>query len=303
MRPVRSFALLAALTPFTAASSQAAVDPHPPIYFDLPGMNDVAVTKDLVYKTVNAGSRPQRSLALDVYTPRRRAANPAPIVVFVHGGLTLDSPGDAKDWSSYQRWARLVAASGMVGITFNHRLTTDDNVAEASTDLTDALAFVRRRAADLRADPNRICLAFYSAGGVGAGALLHDAPSYIKCVSLYYPYLDLEHLRNTTIFREAHPAAHVDSLSGYSPRDALAHPKAPLPPILLARAGHDEIPHLNESVDRFMDAALANNVGIDFYAHRDGGHGFDIRTRDERTRQIISQTLAFFRRHLLPPSS
>jgi acetyl esterase/lipase len=190
----------------------------------------------------------------------------------------------------------------MVALTFHHRLPTDDNVAEASADLADALAFVRRRAADLRADPNRVCLAFYSAGGVVAGALLHDAPNYIKCVVLYYPYLDLEHLRNKTIFRDAHPAAHVDSLAGYSPRDALAHPKSSLPPLLLARAGHDEIPHLNESVDRFVGAALANNVRIDLYTHPDGVHGFDLRTRDARTREIIAQTLSFFRRHLFPPS-
>ena len=292
------FAALAISLPIASASSQAGVDAHPPIYFELPGMDAVAVTKNLVYKTASTGSRPARSLMLDVYAPRDRAAAPAPVVVFVHGGLTLESPGDAKEWSSYQRWARLVAASGMIGITFNHRLTTNDNVAEATPDVADAVAFIRRRAAEFHADPNRICLAFYSAGGVLAGSLLHDAPGYIKCVVLYYPYLDLEHLRNKTVFREPHSPAHVDSLAGYSPRDALAHARSLLPPILLARAGHDEIPNLNESVDRFVAAALADNVRVDFYTHRDGVHGFDIRTRDARTREIIEQTLAFFRRHL-----
>ena len=301
LMPRRSLAAtLAMCVPLTAALSQASVDAHPPIYFELPGMENVSVTTNLVYKTVAVAARPARSLTLDVYAPPTRSTTPAPIVVFVHGGLTTDSRGDAKDWSSYQRWGRLVAASGMVGVTFNHRLTTDDNVDEASPDVADALAFIRRRAADFSADPNRVCLAFYSAGGVLSGALLHDAPSYVRCVVLYYPFLDLEHLRTKTVFREPHSSVRVDSLAGFSPRDALARARAPLPPIFLARAGRDEIPRLNESVDRFVAAALANNARIDLYTHPDGVHGFDIRTRDERTREIIAQTLAFFRRHLMP---
>ena len=80
---------------------------------------------------------------------------------------------------------------------------------------------------------------------------------------------------------------------------AVGRRRASLPPLFLARAGHDEIPHLNESVDRFVAAALANNVRIDLYTHPDGVHGFDIRTRDARTREIIAQTLGFLRRHLI----
>jgi hypothetical protein len=98
MRYSLVLAIAAVCLPSTVALAQAGVDTHPPIYFELPGMNDVAVTKNLVYKTITAGVRPRRSLALDVYSPRDRAANPAPIVIFVHGGLTLDSPGDARDW-------------------------------------------------------------------------------------------------------------------------------------------------------------------------------------------------------------
>jgi len=186
------------------------------------------------------------------------------------------------------------------GYPYVFRLTTDDNVDEAGADLLDAIAFVRKRAAEFHADPDRICVGFYSAGGVVSGVLLREAPGYLKCVVLYYPYLDLEHLKNKTIFREAHSAAHVDSLANYSPRGAIGRPAASLPPILLARAGRDEIPHLNESVDRFVATALERNVGLDFYTHPTGVHGFDLLTRDARTREIIGQTLSFLARHLQP---
>src|SRR5689334_23035751 len=101
MRRTLSYALLATCAGAAAGAAQSGVDAHPPIYFELPGISDVRVTRNLVYKTASGGTGPARSLALDVYAPPGRSANPAPIVVFVHGGLTLDSPGDAKAWSSF----------------------------------------------------------------------------------------------------------------------------------------------------------------------------------------------------------
>jgi acetyl esterase/lipase len=296
---MRLAAVMSMLAAFSGPVAVAQSD-HPPIYYELPGMERARVTRDLVYKTVTSGSRRGSSLALDVYMPEKQGSRPAPIMIFVHGGLGRGSTPQAKDWPSYQSWGRLAAASGMIGVVMNHRLTTDDNVDEASADLLDAIAFVLQRAAQFGADPNRVCAGFYSAGGVVSGVLLRDAPNYLKCVVLYYPYLDLEHLNNKTIFREAHSRAHVDSLSTYSPREALVHPLKALPPIFLARAGRDEIPHLNESVDRVVATALERNVGLDFYTHPAGVHGFDLLTRDARTREIITQTFTFLARHLQP---
>ena len=296
MRP----ASLALLFTILSAPLAFAQSDHPPIYFELPGMDRARVTRDLVYKTLGPGSTRGPSLSLDVYLPERSSGRPTPIMVFVHGGLGRDTPPHAKEWPSYQSWGKLAAASGMVAVVLDHRLTTDDNVDEAGADLLDAIAFVRKRAAEFHADPDRICVGFYSAGGVVSGVLLREAPGYLKCVVLYYPYLDLEHLKNKTIFREAHSAAHVDSLANYSPRGAIGRPAGSLPPILLARAGRDEIPHLNESVDRFVATALERNVGLDFYTHPTGVHGFDLLTRDARTREIIGQTLSFLARHLQP---
>lgn len=290
-------ALVLIVTILHGATAVAQSD-HPPIYYELLGMDRARVTRDVVYKTVASGSRLGQSLSLDVYAPETITNRPAPLVIFVHGGLTHDAPPHAKDWPSYQSWGRLAAASGLVGVVLDHRLTTDDNVDEASADLLDAIAFVRKQANQLHADSDRICVGFYSAGGVVSGVLLRDAPGFLKCIVLYYPYLDLEHLRNKTIFREAHTRARIDSLTAYSPRNAVAHPAKTLPPILLVRAGRDAIPHLNESVDRFIATALERNVGFDLYTHPAGVHGFDLLTRDPRTREILGETFAFLTRHL-----
>lgn len=77
-------------------------------------------------------------------------------------------------------------------------------------------------------------------------------------------------------------------------------PVAPgnLPPIFLAMAGEDAIPRLNDSIERFMRAAVANRVEIDFALHRRGAHGFDQRNHDPRTREILERALAFVTRHV-----
>ncbi len=63
-------------------------------------------------------------------------------------------------------------------------------------------------------------------------------------------------------------------------------------------AGQDQIPRLNESVERFMRAAVEHRVEIDFALHRDGVHGFDQRNRDARTADILEHVMSFVRRHV-----
>jgi acetyl esterase/lipase len=283
-----------------AAQRQQPREDHPPIYFQVPGAERVQVVANLVYKTAPVlidSSRRLLPLTLDVYLPLRAdSALRVPGIVFMHGGLVAGSPPIAKDWETFRSWGRIAAASGFVGVVPNHRMNTSDNVTEAAGDLEDALAFVRSHAREYRLDQNRLCVAFFSAGGPISSVLLRDPRPYIKCVVLYYPYLDLEHLRRKTPFRDAYSASHVDSLRPYSPRAALAGAPDRLPPIFLARAGRDQIPYLNESVARFIRDAVAQNITLDLVIHRDGVHGFDAFTPNERTHDIIAETLAFVRR-------
>lgn len=267
------------------------------IYYDLPGMTNVTVTSDVTYRTVNENGRVV-ALTMDVYRPpTARRGQRFPALVFVHGGLTLDQPRTAKDWGIYRSWGRVAAASGLVGVTFNHRMTTNDNVDVASGDLRAAIDLVRTNAAQWNIDPDRLCLAFYSAGGPLSSMPLRERPPYVKCVVLYYPFLDLEHLRTQTQFRPAYSNAYVDSLRDYSPANVIQRDPATVPPIFLAMAGRDAIPRLNDSVERFLAAAVEARLTIDFYLHPVGEHGFDRRNRDARTRAIIEATLAFVHRY------
>ena len=286
--------IAAALLPM-AAFAQAS--PPDAIFYELSGMANVTVTSDVTYRTISENGR-DVALTMDVYRPTTtRAGERFPALIFVHGGLTLDQPRTAKNWGVYRSWGRVAAASGLVGVTFNHRMTTNDNVDVASGDLRAAIDLVRKNAVQWNVDPDRLCLAFYSAGGPLSSVPLRERPPYVKCVVLYYPFLDLEHLRTQTQFRPAYSAAHVDSLLDYSPANVIQRDPATVPPIFLAMAGRDAIPQLNESVERFLDAAVRARLTIDFYLHPVGEHGFDRRTRDARTREIIEATLAFVHRY------
>jgi hypothetical protein len=70
--------------------------------------------------------------------------------------------------------------------------------------------------------------------------------------------------------------------------------------LFVARAGQDQLPHLNELLDRFVVEALACNLNITVVNHPEGPHAFDLLHDSEMSRGIIRQILAFFRFHLLP---
>jgi acetyl esterase/lipase len=264
--------------------------------YELPGMRDAVVRRGLPYREI-PGARP---LTMDVYRPASAGSERLPALVFVHGGLVAGQSGPVPtEWPAYRSWGRLAAAAGLAGVMFNHRLTTDENLSVASSDVSAAIAYVRAQSATLGIDPDRLCIAVYSAGGPLASVVMRERAPYVRCLVLFYPFLDIEHMRVASRFRPAHSPAHVDSLvPRYSPAHLVTVAPADLPPIFVAMAGQDQIPNLNDSIDRFIRAAMASRVDIDFALHRRGEHGFDQRNQDARTREILERVIAFVQLHV-----
>ena len=147
-------------------------------------------------------------------------------------------------------------------------------------------------------DRDRLCVAFYSAGGEIAAAALHEPPPWLRCVLLFYPFLDLEHKRVRSPFRDAQPASHVDSLvPRYSPTALLRADPAGLPPIFLAMAGRDAIAGITSSIEHFVNAAMAHRVPLTLMVHPTGAHGFDQRNHDARSVEILEAALEFIALH------
>lgn len=259
-----------------------------PVVYSVPGMDRVKVRKDLNYK----GSDENPLLKMDVYTPPGLAAGERrPAVVFIHGGAGAEFR--PKDWGIYVSWGKLVAASGMVGVTFTHRLGYPKPLlAEAASDVTDAINYVRANADSLNIDRDRICLAAYSAGGPMLSLAMRDTPQYIRCLVAFYAFMDIQqsepHKQNET----------AEMVKKFSPISYLADNAGHIPPIFVARAGRDEVPTMNDSIDRFVREAISRNATIDFANHPQGVHGFDNQNDDARSREIIRRVIEFMRTHL-----
>jgi hypothetical protein len=76
----------------------------------------------------------------------------------------------------------------------------------------------------------------------------------------------------------------------------------PRVPLFVARAGRDQMPRLNETLDRFVCEALKHNLPLTFVNHAEGPHAFDLFDDGETSREVIRRILSFMRFHLLSGS-
>jgi pimeloyl-ACP methyl ester carboxylesterase len=261
------------------------------VVYQVPGMDRVQVRAGITYKSVEDGA-----LKLDVYLPPDlRAGEHRPAVVFVHGEpwTTEAVRFDARATGQYISWGRLVAASGWIGVPFEHcnsRACTA--LSEVASDLDDLIAHVRTQIPE--ADPDRLILWACSGGGAyGLRAAFRHA-DYVRCAVVYYAFLE-------PLYRRADIAPEIpdETLREFSPIAALGQEGISIPPLLMARAGKDNA-DLNATIDRFAAEAVRHNDALDLLNHAGGQHGFEILDDTERSRYIIQQTLAFMRLHADP---
>ena len=262
-----------------------------PVVYTLPGMEKVKVVSDLQYTGTETQFR-----KMDVYLPPETARNDHfPAVLFIHGGT--NERYSPKDWGIFTSWGRLVAAAGLAGVTFTHRLGfPDTSLAQGASDLDSAISYVRDNADKLHIDKNRLCLMAFSAGGPLLSSAMREKPPYIRCLLGFYAFMDIQ---QSDVHKKSESPETVKKFSNITYLNE-SEPSR-LPALFIARAGRDDVPTMNDSIDRFVAAALSKNVAITFMNHPDGLHGFDNRNADNRSREIIRAALAFMKAHLAGP--
>jgi acetyl esterase/lipase len=259
------------------------------IVYSVPGMDRVRVERDVIYRGTGDGG-----VKMDVYIPHGLApVDRRPVVFFVHGG-PLGPDMRPKDWGVYQSYGELAAASGFVGVAFNHRLFSAADFDRSAEDVAAAVEFVRNSPAQFRADPERTALWAFSGGGPLLAAALRERPAHVKALVSYYAILDLRGSRDA-----AGKAMSDETARRLSPVYAVETGTGPFPAVMIARAGQDD-PGINASVETFVRAAWAKGIDIDVLNHPAGQHGFDGFTDDDRSREVIRRTLEFLKERLKP---
>ncbi|HEV2802898.1 MAG TPA: alpha/beta hydrolase [Pyrinomonadaceae bacterium] len=255
------------------------------VVYRIEGMDDVRVRRDVAYETSGA-----ETLTLDVYYPPGAFEGArVPAVVFVAGfpdaGYEVKLGCKFKEMAATVSWARLTAATGLAAITYTNR--------EPANGLDALLRYVREHAAQLGIDERRIGL-WAGSGNVplALSALMREGSGRVKCAVLCYGFmLDLD---------GAMQVAEASKMWGFV-NPCAEKSIADLPPdvpLFIARAGRDQIPHLNETLDRFVTQALKRNLPLTFVNHAAAPHAFDLSEDSETSREMIRQILAFMRFHL-----
>lgn len=256
------------------------------VLYDAPRADAVRIRRDVVY-----GQAGDTALTMDIYCPAEMAsgdARPAVVIVagYPDGGFEKFVGCRFKDMGSTVSWCTLIASTGLMAITYTNQ--------EPVRDIETLLDFLGRSGASLGIDGRRIGV-WASSGNVPLALWLLMAGRWeIGCAALCYGYMiDLD--GGTAVgeaassFRFANPGAgrSVDEL-----RDDVA--------LFIARAGSDEMPGLNESLDRFVVRALAGNLPLTLLNIPRAPHAFDLVYESRETRQAIARILSFLQHHLDP---
>lgn len=229
-----------------------------PVFLTVPGMDRVMVD-NVPYKE---GS------TMDVYYPPDfDPALPVPAVIFVIGVLDSAAPTPFKEMGQYISWGQLVAASGLIGVTYEVRF-------DPHVDTQDAITYVWENGPELGINPDRLCLWSCSAHSAMALRILTDSTSEYRdslaCGVFYYGDM-------------------------MTPN--------PLPsdvPLFVVEAGQDSA-GMNFRMGRFVEEAEEAGAEIEFVTYPDGIHGFEVEQDTDETRDIVKRTLEFLKAHLMTP--
>jgi dienelactone hydrolase len=256
------------------------------VVYDLPGMDDVIIKKDIPYQDI-AGS----PLKMDIYYPpdfdfQRKI--PAVIIVLgypdVAGKRLLGS--EFKNYIQLISWCRIISASGMAAIVYES--------IDPEKDIISLSNYLNINEDKLKIDKNRIGAWTCSAHTpTTISYILNGSDNIFKCVVVYYGFFltdDFKYLPQ------------IDTLSqnmGFkTPRLSEPISWKKNVPIMIIRAGKDNVPYINQTLADFYEKALIQDLPITLINYQNGVHGFDAALDNETTRQIIKNTIEFWKFNL-----
>lgn len=256
------------------------------VVFDLPRMDDLIIKKDIPFQDI-AGS----TLKMDIYYPpdfdfqRKISA-----VIMVLGYPDLAGKkligSEFKNHIQFVSWCKIIAASGMAAIAYQSNNPEQDIITLSN--------YLKTNEDKLKIDNSKIGAYTCSAHTpTTITTILNGSNDLFKCAVVYYGFFltsDFKYL------------SQIDTLSqkmGFkTPRLSEPSTWKKDVPIMVVRAGKDNVPYINQTLASFYEKALNQNLPITLINYSNGVHGFDAALDNETTRQVIKTTLEFWKFNL-----
>jgi dienelactone hydrolase len=252
------------------------------VVYEIAGQNDIIVKKDFTY---------HNDLKLDIYYPPRfgfQTKLPAVIIVL---GYT-DEAGkklvgsEFRSYAYFTSWSRVIAASGLAAIIYQ---STDPE-----KDIIALLNYIDSNSDKIFIDQDRLAAFSVSAHTpTMISTSLGNTPTNFKCAAAFYGFF---------LTKDFKYFPQIDSISQFM---GFKTPRLPDPvnwrkdlAILIIRAGKDNVPFINQSLSTFYEDAMIQNLPITLINYPTGLHGFDVYNNNETTRQIIKNTIDFWKYNL-----
>ena len=217
---------------------------------------------DVPYVAASAPDFDAKRHRLDIYQPTANAAQPRPVVLFIHGG---NWNSGSKDDILYKTIGRRLAKNGFVGVVISYRLAPQVQVPQQADDCARALAWTVAHIAEYGGDPGHLVLMGHSAGG-GLAALLatgsdtllarHGLPRTAAHAVLLDDPAGLDMLDYLTKMQYPGDAQYLVPFSKdpavWRQASALYHVRAGAPPYSIYIGG-DTYPSISSSGAKFRD--------------------------------------------------
>lgn len=230
-------------------------------------------------------------LVIDVTLPPDKHAA-APVVLLIHGGVPDEVTTLPRSWQVYRDWGAALAGSGVATVMLDHTLGSPmRRLDQALGEVDTVLAWLAENGGALGLDTARIDVFAFSAGGLLVPALLADArPLRVSGAVMFYP---------STVVVPGSPGATLITPEVARRMDlraaAMTLSKRRVP-LLILRAGGDEIPGLLPTLDASVSALLAADARVEIVNVPGAPHGFDALTTSADARDALDKALAFPRR-------
>jgi len=260
--------------------------------------------RDGVRRSNDVKYGPDARHRLDVYEPEKKAGEPLPVFVFIHGGGFVRGDKTAAGTPFYDNIGYYFARHGVLAILATYRLAPKDPWPAGAKDVAAVIRWTRANAAKFGGDPKRIVLMGHSAGAAHTAAYgldkrfqPKDGPGIAGLILMAGIYDPVMETRSSGVAnyspKDSNEAYYGKDVAKYADRAPIRHMTGPKLPVMLIVSELD--PPMMHIEAGALYAALCNRDKQcpDLLTPRDHDHiseAYAINTQDET---VSGPVLAF----------